>query len=146
MKKLFLALLLAPAFAFAQDSTAIKPKFNHKSVCVKDLLASTHFYSEVMLLEKKPDPFKNGVFQWFVVGAGTELHLIKGDCNGTRFYNDHMAFSVASLTGFMKHLDELKVKYASNSGEGKMQTRPDGVHQIYLQDPDGNTIEVNDAK
>ncbi|RYF13836.1 MAG: VOC family protein, partial [Flavobacteriales bacterium] len=24
--------------------------------------------------------------------------------------------------------------------------RPDGIHQLYLQDPDGHWIEVNDAK
>ena len=28
----------------------------------------------------------------------------------------------------------------------KITTRPDGVHQIWFQDPDGYWIEVNDAK
>lgn len=32
-------------------------------------------------------------------------------------------------------------------GEGKreIQTRPDGVQQIFVQDPDGYWIEINDA-
>ena len=32
------------------------------------------------------------------------------------------------------------------ASQKKVQTRADGVKQIYMQDPDGFWIEVNDAK
>jgi len=59
----------------------------------------------------------------------------------------HTCFSVPSLEEFMKHLDALNVTYGNWNGEPKKtQLRADGVTQIYLQDPDGNWIEINNAK
>ena len=46
----------------------------------------------------------------------------------------------------MAHLDHMQVKYQNLKGDGKVTLRPDGVNQIYLQDPDGYWIEVNDDK
>ena len=41
----------------------------------------------------------------------------------------------------------MHVKYGDFKGEdGKVTNRPDGIHQIYFQDPDGYWIEVNDDK
>jgi lactoylglutathione lyase len=54
---------------------------------------------------------------------------------------------VTSLPEFLKHLDQEKVKYRSFKGDSSTPTsRPDGVKQVYLQDPDGYWIEVNDDK
>jgi lactoylglutathione lyase len=39
------------------------------------------------------------------------------------------------------------VRYGSWKGEaGQFTPRPDGVKQVYLQDPDGFWLEVNDDK
>jgi lactoylglutathione lyase len=38
------------------------------------------------------------------------------------------------------------IAYRNFNGDGKINTRVDGVREIYLQDPDGSWIEVNDAK
>ncbi len=47
----------------------------------------------------------------------------------------------------MEHLDKLNVRYGNWKGDAKQTTaRPDGVKQIYLQDPDGFWVEVNDDK
>jgi len=47
----------------------------------------------------------------------------------------------------MKHLDQYKVKYGNWAGSSKEpQLRPDKVKQVYLQDPDGYWIEINDDK
>ena len=41
----------------------------------------------------------------------------------------------------------MQVRYVNFKGEErKMTTRPDGVKQVYFQDPDGYWIEVNDDK
>ena len=61
--------------------------------------------------------------------------------------NIHLAFTVASLPDFMKHLDQMGVKYGNFQGEtGKIAIRPDQIQQIYLQDPDGYWIEVNNDR
>jgi len=46
----------------------------------------------------------------------------------------------------MTHLDQMHVKYRNFKGDGKISARPDGIKQIYFQDPDGYWIEVNDDK
>jgi lactoylglutathione lyase len=47
----------------------------------------------------------------------------------------------------MTHLDQMQVKYRNfKSNEKTVTQRPDGVKQVYLQDPDGYWIEVNDVK
>ena len=54
---------------------------------------------------------------------------------------------VAALKPFIDNLERLKVAYTNLKGDGKEPTvRVDGVRQIYLQDPDGYWIEINDAK
>jgi lactoylglutathione lyase len=51
------------------------------------------------------------------------------------------------LSAFTDHLDKLNLAYTNLKGDGKTPTaRIDGVKQIYLQDPDGYWIEINDAK
>ena len=56
-----------------------------------------------------------------------------------------MAFSVASVDRFIQHLDAVGQKYGNwNISAKSIQLRPDGIKQIYLQDPDGYWIEIND--
>lgn len=141
-------LLLAfgvPTFCFAQGN---KPMVNHVAICAHNLQKSITFYSDVMELTKIPNPFKDTVHQWYSIGPGVALHVIKGGCPvETHDINTHLCFSVASLPDFMKHLDQYKIKYGNWNGDyKKTQLRADGVTQIYFQDPDGYWIEVNDAK
>lgn len=50
------------------------------------------------------------------------------------------------MDGLVKRLKELKIAYSDWPGKPNTVTvRADGVKQIYLQDPDGYWIEVNDA-
>jgi hypothetical protein len=47
----------------------------------------------------------------------------------------------------MEHLEASNVPFENWPGEaGTTNSRPDGIKQIYLQDPDGYWIEVNDNK
>ena len=84
---------------------------------------------------------------WFRSGAHQQLHAVGGATEAARHDIDvHSAFRVASLPDFMTHLDQMQVKYRNFKGDGKISARPDGVRQIYFQDPDGYWIEVNDDK
>ena len=138
-----IAILSNHPFALAQS-----PIFNHTTVYVVNLEKSTDFYHDVMQLERIPEPFKDGRHNWFKIGEHSQLHVVGGaTAISPHDVNIHLSFRVASLNDFMKHLDQLQVKYGNFKGESKtVQIRPDGVHQVYFQDPDGYWIEVNDDK
>ncbi len=137
-----------PDLCFSQSNNANQPVFNHAALCAKNLRKTADFYSTVIQLQKIHHPFNDTLHVWFKIGEGLALHVIQGNCPDTvHNISVHLCFSVPSLDAFMKHLDALNVKYGGWNGETKkVQLRPDGVHQIYLQDPDGFWIEINDAK
>lgn len=143
----FLTFLLAASVlsASAQRKTA---HFNHAAILVTDLKKSTDFYLNVIQLDTIPCPFKDGLHTWFSIGAGIELHVIaKADGRKEYFKNNHLCFSVPSVEDFTKKLTSLNMSYENVSGDkGKITTRPDGVHQIWFQDPDGYWLEINDIK
>ena len=138
-----------PVCLLSQSGTPNRfPEFDHATVHVRDLQKSAEFYEKVMGLERMPEPFKDGRHVWFRIGVQGQLHVVGGATDTTQ--NDievHVSFRVASLPDFMTHLDQMQVKYRNFNGEEKTFTvRPDGVKQVYLQDPDGYWIEVNDDK
>jgi|GEM_PF-175453 len=123
------------------------PVMDHTTVFVVDLDKSTKFYKGVMQLQQIPEPFHDGRHNWFKVGPHSQLHVVSGaKAIVPHDINIHLAFRVTSLSDFIEHLDEMGVKYQNFQGERKPQKRSDGVSQIYLQDPDGYWIEVNDDK
>jgi lactoylglutathione lyase len=124
------------------------PELDHATVLVRDLKTSAEFYEKVMELKQIPEPFKDGKHVWFRAGGHEQLHVVSGATEpSAQNIEVHMAFRVASLPEFLKHLDQEKVKYRSFKGDSSTPTsRPDGVKQVYLQDPDGYWIEVNDDK
>jgi len=154
MKNIAIAFLMM--ISAAKNSTAFSqsmqdkqvPVFNHTTIYVQDLEKSAAFYEKVIGIEKMADPFKDGKHIWFRIGQHSQLHIVKGAASiMPHDINIHLSFSVGSLPGFMKHLDEMNVKYGNWNGDGKQtQLRPDGVHQIYFQDTEGYWIEVNDDK
>lgn len=124
------------------------PAFNHLTIYVVDLKTGSDFYEKVMQLEKIPEPFHDNRHTWFKVGEHSQLHVVSGAKEMIPHdINIHLAFSVASLDAFMKHLDDMQVKYGNWAGDSKNpQVRPDNIKQIYFKDPDGYWIEVNDDK
>jgi lactoylglutathione lyase len=123
------------------------PEFDHTAVHVRDLEKSAEFYEKVMGLERIPEPFKDGKHIWYRIGPHDQLHVISGATAALQQeIGVHFAFRVASLSAFTTHLDQMRVKYQSYDSKDKITTRPDGVRQIYFQDPDGYWIEVNDGK
>ena len=143
-----LSLLLSGPWLLAQVAPVSKPsEFNHIAIFVQDLQKIADFYEKVMGLEKIPEPFHDGRHVWFRIGEHGQLHVVGGATQPAPTMIDvHTAFRVASIADFMAHLDKMQVKYRSFKGDAKVALRPDGVSQIYFQDPDGYWIEVNDDK
>jgi lactoylglutathione lyase len=143
----FLLGFVGPSLAYGQAKPITRATFNHAAVCVHDLKRSTAFYRTVLDLPELPNPFNDGIHTWFSIGPNLQLHVIQRDCTPVVNKNIHLCFSVESLGDFMRHLEQLNVAYTNLKGDSKEPTaRIDGVKQIYLQDPDGYWIEINDAK
>ena len=154
LKRIFQLGMLTLIFMFpfkgmAQNITAAnQPVFNHAALCAKNLKKTAGFYATVLELKTIKHPFNDSLHVWFKIGEGLALHIIQGECPTTvHDIGIHLCFSVPSLDAFIKHLDAMKISYGNWAGQPqKIQVRTDGVRQIYLQDPDGFWIEVNDAK
>lgn len=146
---LVLLACLANTAVFSQSGGSVNSaEFDHTTVHVRDLQKSANFYEKVFGLQQMKHPFHDTNHVWFRVGAHQQLHVV-GDAkeaSASRDIEVHFAFRVPSIPDFTAHLDQIQVKYRSFDGSGKVTNRPDGVHQIYLQDPDGYWIEVNDNK
>lgn len=142
-------LLIALMFAIPAAKTLAQNgpvTSDHLALYVKDLKVSAAFYENVMQLPVISEPFHDGKHVWLRTGDHSQLHLIQG---AAAIYdhdiNTHIAYHVADLAVFTKHLDEMHIKYGNWKGDSKdPQLRPDGVKQVYLQDPDNFWIEVND--
>jgi len=145
---LALGIFLAGASLVSQTGASAKaPEFNHVAIFVVDLQKSAAFYQTVIGLGKIPEPFHDGRHIWFRMGEHSQLHVVSGAKEVTPHEIDlHFSFRVASVPDFMARLDKAGVKFRSFKGDTKTTARPDGVTQIYFQDPDGYWIEVNDDK
>ncbi|KIO76731.1 glyoxalase [Pedobacter lusitanus] len=145
-----LALFFLTGFVYrsAAQTGAVKQRavLNHIAVYVTNLNESASFYEKVLNLQQIEEPFKDGKHIWFTMGAAGQMHLIQGAKQTIAHdKNEHLCFSVASITDFIKMLDLAKIEYTNWPGTAKAPTlRVDGVKQIYFQDPDGHWIEVND--
>lgn len=135
--------LFTSAFSFAQTDAKIEVvKHNHVALHVKDIAASTTFYKDVMGLTPVavPDSLK-AIRSWFKLGTDQQIHLlagrdfeVKNDRNGS-----HFALFVQSINAAEKYLSQHKINFHK-------QVRFDGAVQIYLADPDGYLIELNEIK
>ncbi|MES2874357.1 MAG: VOC family protein [Bacteroidota bacterium] len=125
-----------------------KPVLNHIALYVFDLKKSTEFYRDILQLDEIPEPFKDGKHTWFKLGEYSQLHLIEGAKQILPHEkSSHLCFSVKSLKEFITLLDKREIERVNMKGDSRAPTlRPDGVSQIYFQDPDGYWLEVNDAK
>lgn len=148
MKKFFFLLILLLRLAAAEKAAAQAPAvLNHLALYVVDVQKTADFYKNVLLLPELPEPFKDGRHVWLRIGPHSQLHIIQGNKAQDHDINTHLAFSVPDLAKFMAHLDKLGVRYGNWKNEARQTTpRPDGVKQIYLQDPDNFWVEVNDDK
>ena len=123
-------------------------KLNHMAFYVVDLKKSTAFYRDILHVDTIPEPFHDGKHTWFTVGPHSQFHLIQGAKEAVvHDKNTHLCFSVPSIDEVIATLEKNKIDFTNWAGTGKTPTlRVDGVKQIYLKDPDGYWVEINDDK
>jgi lactoylglutathione lyase len=139
--------LLMSSTAFSQDP---KPKasINHVALFVMSCKATAAFYHEVVGLDTIPEPFHDGKHVWMAIGPKQSMHIIEGSTAKKEYYkNNHICFTVPSVEAFTEILKKRNIPFEDVAGnKGKITTRVDKVKQLWLQDPDGYWLEINDAK
>lgn len=144
-------LLLACSFTLllrAQDTTSLAFTFNHLALSVKEVNRSAAFYKEVLSLKEITNRTKKEGIRWFSLGEDKELHLISTITEPVTINKAvHMALNTSRFDALIKRLDEQKIVYSDWPGKpNTITTRADGIRQIYIQDPDGYWIEINDVR
>lgn len=143
---LFFSLCMMGVNAQQTSMAVAKAKINHTAIYVVDLEKSGRFYQDIIGLDTIPEPFHDGKHIWMKTSETSTLHIIKGaDRPKEYFKNQHTCFSVSDFNGFIEKLNKANIQYENVSGRiNAITTRIDGVHQIWLRDPDGYWLEIND--
>lgn len=138
-------LLLGTFQAHAQQN---KVHINHTAIYVIDIQKTASFYSSIIGLDTVPEPFHDGKHIWYSTGAHSMLHVIQGATEKRAYYkNQHTCFTVPDFEIFLEKLQSANWTWEDVAGKkNAITTRIDGVHQIWLQDPDGYWLEINDDK
>jgi lactoylglutathione lyase len=142
---LLVVLLVGSVPASAQELFELR--FDHSTLLVTDLEASAAFYEHILHLEPLETPWgPTAPIRFFSLGGSRQLHVGLSDGRAAPDKNIHLAFAVGNFDAYLRFLSNNGVSYANFPGNSSSpQVRPDGVRQVYLQDPDGNWIEINDA-
>ena len=136
---------LAP---FGAENGPFRASFDHYAINVTDLQNSAAFYQRVFALDTVYNGTGNDRRVWFSLGEGMALHIIETDEVDVKTPKGvHLCIAMADFDGFVDHLREENVAFETWTGQA-MQTneRPDGVRQVYIQDPDGYWVEINDNR
>ncbi|MDP1765197.1 MAG: VOC family protein [Sediminibacterium sp.] len=132
------------------QSHPAKPKalLNHVAIFVVNLEKTKAFYRDVFQLDTIPEPFHDGKHTWYSIAPGVSMHVIQGADKPKEYYqNNHICFSVSNTPDFVEKLRELGLSWFNASGvKSQITTRIDGVKQVWITDPDGYWLEINDAK
>ena len=114
-------------------------RFHHVSVNANDaeLDAVVAFYRDVLGLADEPRPDIPGVpGHWHGVGP-QQLHIVGAQSAGAGIdpTGNHYCVTVADLAGAVAELDAAGIAYLRG-------VQGEGVVQIWIADPAGNTIEL----
>ena len=112
---------------------------DHYTINTADLDASVAFYTEVLGLRNGERPAFGFPGAWLYCGDHPVVHLIGGDrpTNAGTGAIDHIAFRASGLGEYKRRLNALGIPFK----ERDVPDQP--LHQVFLEDPDGVTIEIN---
>jgi len=153
MRRLLCAAVLALTVV---GCTAVVPKpaarssakLDHVAISVSDAKASAAFYQAVFGFAELKTPFAGGGgVIWLDLGNGVALHIFGGRTTAVANEHErHLAIQVVDISRVTNFLASRGISWQNFDGvAGQIQTRPDGVHQMFFRDPDGYWVEVNDA-
>ena len=116
-------------------------RINHVSINALDLRESVEFYVELLGAEPIPTPNFGLPVQWLALGR-TQLHLFERDLTPTSHH--HFGVTVDDLEPVYRAADR-RGAFDDASFGNRLVELPGDVVQLYLRDPAGNLVEVDQA-
>jgi catechol 2,3-dioxygenase-like lactoylglutathione lyase family enzyme len=123
-------------------------RLDHIALLVRDLEESARFYTEVLRIPEVPNPMGGTHIRWFEFGNGQRFHMQQGDVSRVHVEKGtHFAFSVEDLDEVIAFFRERGLAFGDFKGApGAINVRPDGMRAIFVEDPSGYWIEINDSR
>jgi lactoylglutathione lyase len=123
-------------------------RLDHIALLVRDLEESVRFYTSVLKLREAVNPMGGGGFRWIDIGNNQRLHLQQGDVSRTHVERQtHIALTVEDFDGMLEHLRTSGAAFCDMKGTpGAVNVRPDGMRAVFIEDPSGYWIELNDFR
>ena len=148
MKTLLLSLVVLINIASFGQAQKVKTHINHVAIFVVDLGRTNHFYQDMFALDTIPEPFHDKRHTWYSLGSGVAMHVIQVASKEKEYYqNQHICLSIDAVEPFVEKLNAKNITYYNAVGvKGQITNRIDGVKQVWIQDPDGYWLEINDAR
>lgn len=137
---------------FLMCCSAAKPKststirFDHMAIMTDDVKGTVKWYMDVFETHPIENKTGNPSIQWVAIGD-SELHIVPSLGAPIPIHKSvHMAIGVRNLEELINRLKAKNWYFEGwTEGENQITTRKDGIRQIYVQDPNGYWIEINDA-
>lgn len=147
MKNIYIPMVIILFSSVTSAQNTFNLRKDHDALQVKDLEVAANFYKDILNLEEIPNGGLGDHIRWFQLNDKVQIHLIESEEEVKKHKGVHMALNTDKLDEFMEFLNSKNIHFENWPGEeGTTNDRPDGVRQIYFQDPDGYWIEVNDGK
>lgn len=121
--------------------------FNHLALLVTDVDRSVAFYQRAFGFEEIVNRTEKEGIRWLSFGDGRELHLISIYESEIQLHKAvHFAFTTDDFDALIQNLQSEAIPYGDWPGnQGQINFRADGIKQIFIEDPDGYWLEVNNA-
>ena len=108
---------------------------NHITYNVKDKDAALKWYQEILGLKQIPKMVNSDHLYWLQLPSGAMVHIIENP-DAPSAPSHHTAFEVDEIEAARDAVMAAGVEVT------EIQTRNDGQKACYLNDPDGNRIEL----
>ncbi len=112
---------------------------NHVSVSVTDMAASVAFYTEFLGLAVVPSPSFGMPVTWLRAGS-ISLHLFERPTVVAPYH--HVAFTIDDLVGLRSQAVARGI-VPTEPPFDQVTLLPDGSAQMYVTDPGGNLVELD---
>ncbi len=121
-------------FQMLADNIRLK-NINHITYNVKDKDAALKWYEDILGVKQIPKMVNGDHLYWLQLPSGAMIHIIENE-DAPSAPSHHTAFEVDGI--------EESHKYFASKGieTTDIQTRNDGQRAFYLNDLDGNRIEI----
>ena len=116
------------------DNIRLK-NINHITYNVKDKDAALKWYQDILVLKQIPKMVDSDHLYWLQLPSGAMVHIIE-NADAPSAPSHHTAFEVDDIEASREYLVQKGIETTD------IQTRNDGQRAMYLNDPDGNRIEI----